>query len=160
MTKEFITKDMLKKMNDVNRSWLLDQGFTHGVTLAFNRKTTLNGGRKSLKRFHAYLDRALLGTHWHKKPNLDRTFFIAFPEHIDSNLHYNLLLRVRDTNIQKTADIIPQIWSKVVPSGSVDVKLVSEAYDYSKLIDYYTKEQMFNIMSYQSYIISNEFLSQ
>lgn len=160
MTKIFITKYMLEQMNEVNLPWLKNQNFTHVVTLAFNRKTLLNGARLSLRRFHARLDRALLGANFYKKSSNKRSFFYAFPEHINSNFHYNMLLRVSAKHVDKTTAILGEKWSKVVTSGSVDVKLISNVHDYSNLLHYQVKEQSYNITSYQSYILSNEFLSE
>jgi hypothetical protein len=160
MTKELITQYMLEQMNEVNLSWVKRQNFTHVVTLAFNRPTTLNAGRASLRKFHARLDRALLGPKFFKKPKIERSFFYAFPEKINSNFHYNMLLRVNADYVDKTTAIIAEKWSKVVISGSVDVKLVTNAYDYDGLLHYQTKEQTYNRTSYQSYILSSEFLSE
>lgn len=159
MTNSYISPHLLEKMNAQNLPWFLRQNFTHVITLAFNRQTTLNGGRVSLKRFHARLDRALLGSRYFKRPQIERSFFYACPEHIASNLHYNLLLRVNADQVSKTTDIVDDLWSKVVKSGSTDVQLVCDAYDYGRWVGYLTKEQAYSAISHENAILSNEFLS-
>jgi hypothetical protein len=110
----YIPQNLLKAMHTLTLPWLLEQNFTHVVTLAFNRPTTLNGGRVSLNRFHAKLDRLLLGPRWYKKPQHERSFFHAYPENISSNLHYNMPLRVNAEHIEMTTSKIDDIWSSKV----------------------------------------------
>lgn len=159
MTNSHITQHLLQRMHEVTLPWLYDQNFTHIITFAFNRNTTLTSGRSTLKNLHARLDRSLLGSKWFEKPKSERSMFIAYPEHMTSNLHYNMLLKVDPTNIDKATKKIPQIWSNLVSSGSTDVKLTSEAHDLINLFSYQIKEQAYSSKSSEAYILSNEFLS-
>lgn len=156
----YITRHLLNEIHKEALPWLLRQNFTHVVTLAFNRNTSLSCGRKSLKAFHAKLDRFLLGSRWCKKPSSERSFFHAYPEHISSNFHYNMLLRVDDKHIGKTTSKIDEIWSSIIPSGSTDIKLTSESYDYENLVDYQIKDISERNLNYQEFLISTEFLSK
>ena len=85
-----------KEMRCAVREMIMEQGADHFVTAVFNRETTFAGARESLKKWHALVDGCLLGSRWQKKPAHERTFFMAFAEHPDSNLHYHLMLRLAD----------------------------------------------------------------
>ncbi|MGB4107665.1 MAG: hypothetical protein WBK55_07695 [Alphaproteobacteria bacterium] len=133
--------------------WLDSQNFTHFMTLVFNRPETLDSARDKLKKFHANIDRRILGTNWYKKPPEERTFFIAFPEHIQSNLHYHLLTRVNREHIERFEQHAPDVWETLVKSGSIDIQ------PFTGRLDYCLKEQ-YKDQNYRAFIISREFCSK
>lgn len=144
------------KLSYNSRPRVDDQNFTYFVTLVFNRCETIDSARKKLRMFHQKLDRKILGVDWYKKPHDQRTFFIAFPEHIASNLHYHLLVKVRDEYKGRFEEHAPSVWEGLVKSGSINIQ---EIYDERGLISYCVKEQHKN-QNFQSFIISTEFSSK
>lgn len=153
-----------KSLSNALPPWLNTLAFTHFVTLAFNQKGfyhpnhKLEFARDKLKHFHAKLDDCLLGSRWHKKPPEERTFFMAFPEKIVTNMHYHLLMRVNDQHERKFNQYAEDIWTSVVPSGTYDCKPLRYAPNSEGYASYITKEQFKN-MNFNSFIISNEFLN-
>lgn len=152
------------------RFWLESLKPTHFITFNFNTDVTLISARRALKRFHAKLDRALHGRRFHLLSSEERTFFVAFPEHVNSNLHYHALLR---TNSYDFSLMAPKIWKQVVPSGDLhnatdDVSgtTLIEAWadglapapmrcsDVQTVADYVTKDAF---QHYEHFVISTEF---
>jgi len=77
-----------RAMNELLR----DMEAEYFVTANFNMGTSYEAARKTLKGWHARLDRKLLGGSWCRKAQDERTQYVAFAEHLDSNLHWHLLL--------------------------------------------------------------------
>lgn len=73
-------------------AFLCNQPVSHFVTLVFNEERALSLAHRKLIDWHARVDRALLGPKWAKQEKSDRTLFFACPEHIQTNIHYHLLL--------------------------------------------------------------------
>lgn len=139
--------------------WLDQQNFTHFTTLVFNKQETLDSARDKLKKFHANIDQKIIGVNWYKKPQDQRTFFIAFPEHIQSNLHYHLLMKINEEHIERFERHAPIVWEKLVKSGSINIqpfRIANKANGSQGHSAYCLKEQYKN-QNYQSFIISREF---
>ena len=145
-------------------TWLNALNFTHFLTLTFNTsdyhkpQDTLQFARNQLRDFHKRLDRRLLGSRWYKKSKEQRTFFIAFPEKIATNMHYHLLVRINDVNEKKFNECAEKIWKTVVPSGTFDCKILRHAPDAKGYASYVTKEQH-KVMNFNHTIVSTEFLN-
>lgn len=144
-----------KRLTQSMGEWLQDHGFTHFVTLAFNRMETIDSARKNLNKFHAKLDRKILGKNYYKKPKDQRTFFVAFIEHMNSNFHYHLLLKTPNQYISRLEFHLDSSWQKVVNSGSSNVQAI---YDHRGCTSYCLKEQS-NLKHFNNFILSHEFLS-
>lgn len=69
---------------------------THALTLSYNDAVPLHRIRADLDDLHAHVDRELLGRRFNRKPYHQRTWFAAFPEHINTNAHVHLIARVMD----------------------------------------------------------------
>lgn len=102
----------------VLRDWLLEQPFTHFVTFNFNRDETLASATAKIRLWHAGVDRQLLGKRFNKTPAEKRTFFYAFFEHIDTNLHAHALLICPDDRFNPIAKAV---WKRLVPSGDLHI---------------------------------------
>jgi hypothetical protein len=133
---------------------------THFITLSFNREIAdLYGAGATIRKFHRFLDRLLLGNRFNKWPSYERTLMFGIPErgglrgrkHVSSTpaasrncvqeLHYHLMVKV-PTNPRRGFDYatlqraVHDIWKKLVPPGSVDVQ---EIYSAAGVADYVTK---------------------
>lgn len=74
--------------------WLTKMDLPLFVTLTFAQNLGLARSRKHLGHWFGCLDYHYLGKNWSRRPSDERTEAIAFPENIESNLHYHLLLRL------------------------------------------------------------------
>jgi hypothetical protein len=145
------------------KGWLHSQPFTHFVTLTFNQRyhyqadRILEYSRDKLKFFHAKLDRRLLGSKWYKKPNEERTFFMAFPEKITSNMHYHLLMSVPEYHYEKFHHCAQPTWLNIMQSGTYDCqKLDATIPNSGGYASYVTKEQ-YNPVNFNNMVVSTEF---
>jgi hypothetical protein len=138
--------------------WLSAMGWNYFVTFNFNTHTTLESGRTTMKRFHAKLDRTLYGRNFNTLTVHERTAFIAFPEHVDSNLHYHAMLHTRNPDFSSTA---LKSWSSIIPSGTLHIVNLKESgtTDHINISRYITKE-LLKTGRNESFIISGEFSSR
>lgn len=128
----------------LRREWhrfLYETSFTRFVTFNFNPHEPLSiaQGHKMLAKFGTRINRQLHGQNYHRKPNHDRTWFIAVPEHPDSNLHFHAALFT--PNADNFDAVAVGIWEDdLVPSGQLDFqqKLFDEN-DRKKIAGYCTK---------------------
>lgn len=119
-------------------AFLLNQPVSHFVTLVFNEPRALSLAHRKLRDWHARIDRALLGPKWAKRERSDRTLFFAFPEHIETNIHYHLLVRPALTRTQFAfEDIAVTAWSDLVPAGDVTVFPITQK---RGVVHYVTKD--------------------
>ena len=126
-------------------------------TIVFNRLIGLSKQRKYLSRFHHRVDKKILGPNFFKLPKEERTFYIAFPEHIDSNVHYHLMILPGQNKHFLYQMYAPKIWRKVCPGGSIDlVRLESGAN--LKITSRYSTKEAWKDLNYENFIISSEFL--
>lgn len=142
--------------------FLMSREFTYFPTFNFNRTTTLEEGRRKIREWHARFDRKLLGSKWSKTPEAERTFFIGFPEHLESNLHYHMLL-VPAVPMQpfKFKILANSIWTSpnLVPSGDVHVEPIISEEDQENVARYITKDAV-KESHWDKFIISNEFIGR
>jgi len=145
--------------------WLNQQGFNFFVTLNLNLpNANIQTGFNKLKQFHGHLDRALLGKYWHLKSKNERTLFIAFPEHIKSNLHYHLLVEVKEDKIMDFRIEAPKAWKKVATSGSIEIgnrvngPILDSEVDRIKTAWYSTKN-IWNDDCRENFVISSQFIN-
>ncbi len=145
---------MKLRTQDALCDWLDQFGCNFFVTANFNCETTEQSARAALRRWHSMIDRKFFGPKWHKKPNEQRTFFAAFPEHPYSNRHFHMMLK---TNVPwEFVRYAELAWIKIVPSGSMDIKLVDQIQDRRVTTGYSTKHVWkYDLM--EQFIISSEF---
>ncbi len=149
-----------KRIRSALREMIMEQGADYFVTAVFNRETFFGGARNSLKDWHARIDRCLLGRRWQRKPACERTFFWAFPEHPDSNLHYHLMVKLSDPAKRMEFEAIADTcWQGIVGSGDMKLEYLQTALDLARTVNYSTKDQWRSDLN-QNYIISSMFLSE
>jgi hypothetical protein len=102
---------------------LLDLRFTHALTLAWNRKLTLDSAKADLARLHRRVDHELLGGRYHRKPVEVRTLAVFVFEQIKTHIHVHSLWRIQSRqHLIPFARLFPKerggVWNNIVPSGS------------------------------------------
>lgn len=141
------------------RIWSVGLNAPYFVTANFNRDVSYNGAREALRSWHLRLDRRLLGPKWQKKPAENRTQFIAYVEHLSSNLHWHLLVRppghVSQTEFSAAAK---DAWGCLVEGGSLDIQIARSKADREKVASYCTKDLWIR-ENYEKFVLSTEFLS-
>ena len=136
---------------------LCDMNLEYFLTANFNRDTNYEAARNTLKEWHARLDRALLGGSWSRKTWNERTQFVAFAEHFDSNLHWHLLLRLGGGADAKRFEAeADQCWKKLVIGGSMDVQKLDTDEDKERTANYVTKD-LWQQRAIESFVLSDEF---
>src|SRR3954462_1841273 len=74
--------------------WLTTLDVDLFVTLSFSQDTRFQRARPLLGQWFARLDNHYLGRSWARRSSDERTFAIAVPENISTNLHYHCLMRL------------------------------------------------------------------
>lgn len=159
---------MRARAAEAMKDWLSEMDLNLFLTFNFNDDTSLVSGRRALRHFLAKVDRKLLGRHFNVAPLEQRTFMIAFPENLASNLHYHALLRVHDTRFLTVAE---QAWQKLIPAGDIYTSLENEqnlskttnnfitTQNLSRIANYATKQTK-NFENYSNFILASEFIVQ
>jgi hypothetical protein len=136
---------------------LQDMDAGYFVTANFNRCTNITAARNALKAWHARMDKALLGGSWSRKCDAERTFFIGFAEHFDSNLHWHLMLRLGDKADRRVFEQkAATCWDKLVTSGCMDVKKIDTCDDTRRIANYVTKD-LWHDEARNGFVVSTEF---
>ncbi len=144
-------------MQSSARDWLDSFQFNYFVTAVFNCQTSEQSAKSALKKWHSRVDRQLLGPKWSCKATSERTFFVAFEEHPDSNRHYHLMLHSNQpTTFEEVAETT---WLKIVPSGALDVQPLATNADKMRTTAYATKG-LWQKQSLNNFIVSTEFSNQ
>ena len=133
------TIDKNIKMRQALFEWLEQGDFNFFGTANFNRQTTVAGATKSLNEWKRLVDRKILRRRVKDAPASDRLFFVAVPEHPNTNLHYHLLLHA-PVNPLKTQRIATKYWQLVVPSGDLWMPAIGDADDISRIAFYAVKD--------------------
>ena len=137
------------------RAYLASFEFDYALTAALNRDIGFDCARRKLRDWHAHLDRELLGPKWAGAQADKRSFFWAFPEHIKSNLHYHLLVKLSDDGLKRIfEDVASEIWSDIVPGGDLRIEAIWDATG----ADLYATKAMHWPDALENYIVSTEFI--
>lgn len=106
--------------------WLGTMDVDFLVTLSFPQNTRIENARRFLKHWFAYVDNHYIGRAWSRTSSPERTFGIAFPENIATNLHHHCLIRLptcaRAEPAETTTAVLERAWYRAVPRGSCDVQ--------------------------------------
>jgi hypothetical protein len=137
------------------REWLTEFEWSHFVTISFNQATTDLSAHRELRRVHQRLDQKLFGRRFYKRPDVDRTFFIALPE-VASSLHYHALFRVPYEKHQLFETWAPVIVKNIAKASSCDVTPVRSQFDKERIASYITKDA-YASYSIENFIVSSEF---
>lgn len=110
-----------------------DLGFTHALTLSWNRSVSLEKAKFNLKLVHGIVDEELLGQRYNKKPKDQRTLAVFVFEGLGpgGHLHAHSLWRIkRREHLIPFARLFPKqrsgFWNRIVPSGSYDLDLIDD----------------------------------
>jgi hypothetical protein len=127
-----------KRFNDELVGFYSKMAFTHALTLAWNAdvrprptapRLSIERARRDIGALLAHVDRRLLGTRFHKKPD-QRTSGVFFFEHVDRNLHAHALIRVQPSRLLDFHHLFPNdrggTWNDIVPSGSYSLQIITD----------------------------------
>ena len=129
------------------------------VTANFNvPNMSLSQSRNALCEFDKRMNRRFYNKKFCHQQASDRLFFIAFPEHINSNLHYHLLTRVPQQLKPRFEIYAAYEMKRVIPSASLQVDKLRTAADVRKA-SYYACKETFKIENYDNFIFSTEFMN-
>lgn len=145
-----------KELQIALRTFLTDLNLPMFVTINFNRRTNLRRAYKQLREFHKMIDKDFLGRRFYLLPKEERTFFIAMPEHLNSNFHYHLLLRPPP---EKELHFLFNAWfylKKIVPSATIKISRLKTNDDVRKTSFYSCKDAIY-VENYDNFIISTQF---
>lgn len=143
-----------KRMRDAMVEWLQNEPFNFAFTANFNRTTNFVAAKKLLDQWQRRVDGKLLGKRkWKEAPKEHRLFWIAFPEHPNTNLHYHLLVRA-PVNPLKVPQVATKVWKKIVPSGELWASALEEDDDIRQFASYATKD-LWNGVGITNFIISD-----
>ena len=150
--------DKKKELQVAFRLFLTDLHLPYFATLNFNKYLSTDAAYFCLRKFHRELDRTVLGKNFRKLPAEQRTFFIAMPEHLNSNFHYHMLLRAPEVDSSFYITHATSLCRKFFPSSSLDItNLIST--DDVRRTSFYSCKDMTNQKNYENFVISTQFLS-
>lgn len=122
-----------------------DLGFTHALTLAWNKSRSHDDAVDDLKALHWRVDRKLLGRHFVERPSIERTLAVFVFEGLGpgGHVHVHSLWRLR-----KSAHLLPfarlfpgergGIWNVIAEPGSYKLAI---AHDWGDFVGYALKGQ-------------------
>jgi hypothetical protein len=134
---------------------LAKHDWNYFVTANFNTERTDTGVRQTLKRWHAKLDRRLLGGRWQKKIE-QRTLFVACCENAATNVHWHMMVKVTEKGQQQFDTTAAALWENEVASGTMDVQRLATKEDELKAASYATKG-LWLAKGIESFVLSTEF---
>lgn len=148
--------DNKKELKEAVRQLALSTAPTVFATAVFNDYASTDRARAALRYFHKGIDRKIFGKHFYQTAPNKRTFFIAFPENINSNLHYHLLIRPPQNKVERLIDVAPRVWEKICKQGDLKADLISTEEDLRK-VSFYSTKDCFIEKNFANFIISSEF---
>lgn len=125
--------------------WLHDFGFTHAITLSWNRTVAMPRARADLAQLLRRCDRALLGPYFHKMPSAERTQAVfAFEGVKHDHYHVHSLWRAPHHKWFEMGKLFGVerggIWNDIVESGSCAVDAIQNGRN-DEFFGYILKEQ-------------------
>jgi hypothetical protein len=146
-----------RRIKQAVRDMLLEMDAEYFVTANFNGDRNYAAARNALKAWHARIDRKLLGGKWSKKARHERTQYAAFVEHVDSNIHWHLLLKLGDgVDAGRFEAVAADCWQQLVKSGELDVKKLNTAGDRMRTANYVVKD-LWRHEAIERFVLSDEF---
>jgi hypothetical protein len=128
------------------------------ATAVINDFSSPERARNLIKRFHKNVDYTFYGKNFYRVSKSKRTFFFAFPEKLNSNFHYHLLLTPPIGKTEHFIEIANPIWKKLCPAGNIKIDLINTEEDLRK-VSFYTTKDCFIEQNFENFIISTEFCS-
>src|SRR5687767_15045919 len=103
-----------KETKEALIQFLATQPFTHRGVFAINQNASLEWSKRKLWAWEGRINRLLHGA-------ANRPIFAFYaPEHISSNLHWNLACQVENKHSAEFERHAEAHWKEVVPSGDLD----------------------------------------
>ena len=129
-----------ERLADALQDFFVDRKPTSYIVLAFNREIKMEVARRALSVFSMMVDRYCLGRDF-SKSRRKRFDYIATPEHVDSNFHWNLAGRLpsklKRMGRPMAQAVFSDLFKRICPSGTVKYRRV---FDSERLAKYITKE--------------------
>lgn len=157
-----VRRALHQRMRRELRNKLLDYDFTYFITLASNHQPLgYSRMRELLKSWDARVNREINGPKWVKRLD-ERLVWFAFPEKMDVNPHWHLIVQV-DPHIENAAraartERLPEIghmhWLSLVRQGSFDCQSVES----SGVIQYITKMST-EETHFEKFVVFREFMN-
>ncbi|AHD08230.1 hypothetical protein [Phaeobacter gallaeciensis] len=144
------------------RTKLLDYDFTHFITLASNHQPLgYLRMRALLKEWDARVNREINGPKWGKRPD-ERLVWFAFPEKMDVNPHWHMIVQVdqdiesstRAERTERLFEIGHMHWLSLVRQGSFDCQGVESAGVIQYIAKMSAEETHFN-----KFVVFREFMN-
>lgn len=145
-----------KELQVALRSFLVNLDLPLFVTVTFNKSLSIAKAQKLLNEFHYEIQKSLWGKKFYRIPAEQRIFFIAFPEHIDTNIHYHLMLKVPPRYRVLFQIHAQNALSRVLESADLKIEEPPSPEDVIKTKFYSTKD-LFNERNYEHFVISTQF---
>lgn len=145
-----------KELQAALRSFLVNLDLPLFVTVTFNKSLSIAKAQKLLNEFHYEIQKSLWGKKFYRIPAEQRIFFIAFPEHIQTNIHYHLMLRVPREYQERFKSSAQKALSRVLASADLQIDEPPSITDVTKTKFYSTKE-ISNELNYEHFVISTQF---
>jgi hypothetical protein len=145
-----------KELQAALRSFLVNLDLPLFVTLAFNKSLSIAKAQKLLNELHYEIQKSLWGKKFYRIPAEQRIFFISFPEHIQTNIHYHIMLRVPREYQERFESSAQKALSRVLASADLRIHEPSSTTDAIKAKFYSTKE-ILNELNYEHFVISTQF---
>lgn len=138
--------------------FLAAQGYSHMVSLAWNRGVSLDRMHADLRKLHGMVDEKLLGRWFFKMEPSLRTRAVFVLEKLQTNPHCHSFWRVPCPKMLRFNRLFSGsrggVWEKIVPSGTYDIRLNDDRMEAAR---YVLKEQHMNSDG-RTVIWSDEFL--
>ena len=152
-------------------SWLEQWKFDRYVTLATNDPSLAGKPRQGssiphgfvrdrLREWDGRVNHAILGKHWAKRHS-DRMWSFFFLEKPNANPHWHGLVRFFPVDNMEISyqermfdDNAERIWKELMPSGSVDIQVITAQ---RGLADYISKMTPYEV-SYEHFVTPDEFM--
>lgn len=153
-----MTYDHRKELQVALRNFITDMNLPLFITISFNTEMTYRRAVKVLNELQKNLDRKMFGRRFFKKSKDDRIFFIAVPEHFNSNLHFHKLLKIPK---HKELFFIFNAWfylRQLVPSATIQISRLTTAEDV-RATSFYSCKDAINSENYNKFVISTQFAS-
>ena len=116
-------------------------GATHAVTLIWNPedgKLGLGQVRIDTAKLHCRADRALMGKRFNSLPVVQRSGYVGFIEHPETNTHAHFAWRVPVEHHARFEAVLKEWWDRLHPYGDADVQVL---YDAAGWASYMSKDQ-------------------
>ena len=150
--------DKKKELQVAFRLFLTELNLPCFATLNFNKYLSTDAAYTLLRKFHRELDRTLFSKRFYEVPEEQRTFFIAMPEHLNSNFHYHMLMKPPALAFKTFSDAASSVCSKNFPASSFHISKLNSTDDVRKT-SFYSCKDLINQENYETFVVSTQFLS-